>query len=504
MHKRYVIILILSLFAFINAKSIDIAISTGSGNQLYPDVCWDGNAFWVVWQDDESYAIRGIRINEKGEFLTNEVEFMKAKPLTDDIIFPVVAAGADKIAIEARKKIGQNEFKNDLWAITYGEYSFNGVNLHTNFLSPNSDFSVINTSTPCLLYGKSHFFSFHTEEFQTTWDIPASAVAWGINRDSTDSLLEIWRSCKRGGGFNDLPPIACWNKAKFLVLYSDGKKLSGTFLNDSLIKQGIGSNFIIRENAKYYDKGIKSKAIVPLGTKYLFIGEVKNPTSFSALSSNIKIGFDILDSMAVPIKDSATIVNNDDGIRFSYPDAASNGNTWISCWEAKFTKNNTSHIYGIEVDTLGNILKSGYVVQKSPVDKHPAIAFGNDKYLLVWADNQDGNFNIYGKIFDTLELKDAVEEEYRFSETSAFVVAQPNIFSATTTLRLSNNSMSKELSLKIYNKTGSLVKELIATKGKKEIVWDGTDNMGRALNSGVYFVLPERENTKATRVIKLK
>jgi flagellar hook assembly protein FlgD len=66
---------------------------------------------------------------------------------------------------------------------------------------------------------------------------------------------------------------------------------------------------------------------------------------------------------------------------------------------------------------------------------------------------------------------------------------QPNPFSARTTIRFSLRS-EEEVSLSIYDARGQLVKTLADHEmpaGMHEVAWDGTDNMGHVVASGVYF-----------------
>lgn len=65
----------------------------------------------------------------------------------------------------------------------------------------------------------------------------------------------------------------------------------------------------------------------------------------------------------------------------------------------------------------------------------------------------------------------------------------PNPFNAETQIRLSIPS-SGQVDLRIYNMLGQLVKTLVDADlpaGDHQAVWNGTDDQGRALASGMYF-----------------
>jgi hypothetical protein len=70
--------------------------------------------------------------------------------------------------------------------------------------------------------------------------------------------------------------------------------------------------------------------------------------------------------------------------------------------------------------------------------------------------------------------------------------AYPNPFNPTTTIRYSIAAAGR-VSLRIYNAAGQLVRTLVdeAQLPRAEgfsVVWDGADNRGRSVSSGVYFL----------------
>jgi hypothetical protein len=66
---------------------------------------------------------------------------------------------------------------------------------------------------------------------------------------------------------------------------------------------------------------------------------------------------------------------------------------------------------------------------------------------------------------------------------------EPNPFSASTTIRFSL-VREEQVALHIYDARGMLVKTLedrLMPSGQHQVVWDGTDNLGRRVAAGVYF-----------------
>jgi len=65
----------------------------------------------------------------------------------------------------------------------------------------------------------------------------------------------------------------------------------------------------------------------------------------------------------------------------------------------------------------------------------------------------------------------------------------PNPFNPSTTIRYSVSSAGP-VSIRVYNAGGALVRTLVSTAhapGAYSVRWDGTDDRGRHLGSGVYF-----------------
>lgn len=88
-----------------------------------------------------------------------------------------------------------------------------------------------------------------------------------------------------------------------------------------------------------------------------------------------------------------------------------------------------------------------------------------------------------------------------------FTLAQnyPNPFNPTTTISF-NLAQNANANLRIYNLKGQLVKTLLSAPtqaGNHSIVWEGDDDSGRAVSSGIYFYQLNTENYSSTRKMLL-
>jgi len=478
------------------SASAEFPICTASGNQLYPDVCWDGSAFWVVWQDDEQGTIRGVRVNEDGELLTDEVELLEKGADPGPVRYPCIAAAPDKFAVEARVMVGYNEFGTELWGVMHQEFSFSGESLNFSTARIPESFDLDGmVSTPVVLFGKEHFFSFHTRAFETPEDAHRASVCVGLD-DGGEVQQDIWMSSTIWLDWQ--PSTACWNGDSFLVILTYWG--FGAFLSDTLLLQGIGGQFEFERPywANDHTETVKFQSFVSNGSRYLFLSEANWHSRFE-----YKIGFDILDSTGMPIKDSAIIIDLGDEIKLYYPDATYGKENFVCCWENRFD-DNTVHLYAIEVDTLGEILDSGYVRYDAPVEQQPAIAFGNESYLLVWSDNKDGDFNIRGLVFDTLELFDGISEPATPPLTHpATIAVDQTVF--TDVLKINLSAAAAGGTVIIHDALGRVVKRIEVEGRSYSCVWDGRDSRENDAGEGVYFVsLAGKTRNARLKVIKIK
>lgn len=141
----------------------------------------------------------------------------------------------------------------------------------------------------------------------------------------------------------------------------------------------------------------------------------------------------------------------------------------------------------------------------------PWAAACGDYSTLVWRDlrtNLPGYStdypSVYAAPFQSNSL--GVEEDLSPAVTS-LVKIYPNPFTAKTTIQYSLEK-SSPVSVQIYNLRGQLVRVLVSdrqTAGIHKLDWDGCDNSGRLMASGIYFCrLRDGSRTSVTRMLLLK
>ena len=106
----------------------------------------------------------------------------------------------------------------------------------------------------------------------------------------------------------------------------------------------------------------------------------------------------------------------------------------------------------------------------------------------------------------------AVEEDQESQAISNFSLKQnyPNPFNPTTSIRYAVGSRQRPVptTLKIYNILGQKVRTLVdepKTSGNHEVTWDGKDDKGKEVASGIYFYqLEVGEFTECKKMLLLK
>ena len=96
------------------------------------------------------------------------------------------------------------------------------------------------------------------------------------------------------------------------------------------------------------------------------------------------------------------------------------------------------------------------------------------------------------------QAPDALPKNYTLEQN------YPNPFNQSTELRyyIPERVKSSSVSMKIYNLLGQWIKTLVnerQTPGEHSVIWDGKDESGREVSSGIYFYRLEAGNFKLTR-----
>ena len=230
------------------------------------------------------------------------------------------------------------------------------------------------------------------------------------------------------------------------------------------------------------------------------------------------------------------VVNDDTGSSYQgHPDVAmsSEGN-FIVVWEDK--RNGDSDIYAQRYDSNAHAQGGNYRVNGdfgSFEQTEPSAATDGQRICFVWQDNRLGGTDIFAKVVEWgwTDIREQVEMENPQKNIMLFQ-NYPNPFNPFTTISFTVHGERKSengsipitqksvygsqfmvhspihTTLTIYNVLGQRVRTLVneeKTPGYHQVIWDGKDDKGKEVASGIYFYkLKTKEYTKIKRMLLLR
>jgi len=125
-------------------------------------------------------------------------------------------------------------------------------------------------------------------------------------------------------------------------------------------------------------------------------------------------------------------------------------------------------------------------------------------WYYVVAENNDGN----SYASNTIQVQPlSLEDQFDIPQALGLTSVYPNPFSKETVLTLRLQETGSAL-IKIYDVKGRLVSTIAqqnAAKGEQQITWNGTDNRGNSLPSGIYFAkLTSGKQTSTKKLVIIK
>lgn len=167
-----------------------------------------------------------------------------------------------------------------------------------------------------------------------------------------------------------------------------------------------------------------------------------------------------------------------------------------------YIRNNGSLIYPGAGLVLCDVAKFQY----EPI----ATTVGTAAYVM-WADGRSsGKTEILGLYMHKVGNEDVAICDPGITSPAAFRLIQnyPNPFNPTTTISFEIQESRPDYNLSVYNNRGQLVKSLHRgelTRGNHSLVWDGKDDNGNNVSSGVYYYkLSSRADNQIRKMVLVK
>jgi hypothetical protein len=199
--------------------------------------------------------------------------------------------------------------------------------------------------------------------------------------------------------------------------------------------------------------------------------------------------------------------SNLNGIPYTPKISINNNGESFVIWLQKLS-NSQLYLYGQKIDSLGNLWGSNFLLVdtlKNKYSSNPHVSCNNNIVVLSWDDlRRKKGTDIFAKIFtwDWNGIINSAENLINIPLTFGLENNFPNPFNSKTTINFTLQNPS-EISIIIYNIQGKKIKSLISgnvSAGKHSIFWEGQNDQGQVVSSGVYFY--KLEISKNTGKIK--
>ena len=262
------------------------------------------------------------------------------------------------------------------------------------------------------------------------------------------------------------------------------------YAQDQTIPPTPNSNFIAGYEGVFTGSGILT---ISISTSYQYGAYYQNGSWYSQVNSGGTILFENLNFDAkgdIPI-----ILGNDNPLPVelsSFTAIQTASNFAQLNWTTQSENNLLGYnIYRSKVEnyqssiilnqSLVNPANTSLVQYYSYTDKN--VELGNTYYYWLQSVESDGNTELYGPI--SIRIED--EETPELPNQTVLYPAYPNPFNPQTTIKFSVKENENGL-FEIFNIKGQIVKRYpMFSPGNHEINWNGTDDNGNKVSSGVFF-----------------
>ncbi|MCL2064931.1 MAG: S8 family serine peptidase [Candidatus Cloacimonetes bacterium] len=383
-------------------------------------------------------------------------------------------------------------FKGDLEAFSIGTYEIEII-FDNPFYYQGDNLVVMVVKDDSVVYGLGNVFQFTTmsEQNRTMWwrsnmvgtpVLNPMPTANGILSGVTNARFGIYT-------FDIQPP-------KNLVATPDLENNRVSLSFEAPEPQQIGS----LNNYKVYKNGnviSETTALtfndnnIALNTEYEYwiTAVYRDPNIESKPSNKVKI---VVENIKPPISLEALVVDDD---------------TVILTWEMdNLLQRSEDHRYGFpigfKISRNGEPFPGNLIIEQTFTEHD--VPVGEHVYGVI-AVYQTGEANA---IFVDVEIEPVTDYDGQISTlTTELVGNHPNPFNPETTIRF-NLSVESNVQIDIFNIRGQKIRNLINTQletGKHSVVWNGRDDNGNELGSGIYFYVMKTEDyTQVRRMALLK
>jgi hypothetical protein len=477
-----------------------------------PDLCYDGNGYFVVWQNwGDSRATYGSRITRSG--------------------LPIDSNGIFISRVPNRQPVGKCVFHENTYLVIFEDRRDGAADIYGMRLSPQGNyidslsfaiaFGLNVQMRPTVAAGDSNCLVVWQEQ-QPDGAIRAARVTYdGALIDSSSIFIST--------GSN---PDVAFDGTNYLVVWCGGNDIYGARVTQSgqVLDPGGGHRLAMTDEIDYTPAvawGDSCYLLVWISCWRIY------PQSYAGLRG-VRVSRDCtrLDSTWFAITSGMPASSVPDVawgvgrflVTWSYadnlcgcyipnhgppggifticnvpgtqsePGAACNGSDFLVAWK-DLRSGVDFDIYCARVSPAGGVSDESRVSAAAGDQYQPSVACGSPGQALFvytsWTDSINGHIVEMPRVWGRCYPFTGMAEENRIGLSAALELkAAPSVFRASTQLSY-HVAQTGPIVLFICDASGREVKRWRSSQqspGRHEIAWDGTDKLGRRLPGGIYFV----------------
>jgi len=468
-------------------------ILNNSGEQIEPDLAFDGTNYFIVWRYQNRY-IYGAFINASS-MVTGGSGFLLFPPLSwyDGNYDPAISFDGNNYMLTwyAGK------------AIWCSLVSFSGIPYDTLILAE-AEGEQEGVWFPEISFGENKYFIIWDYGIQVHNHCYNSLNGSFIDTSGiviNDSIIVSDNdSCSRNYLDSDLE----FDGTNYLVVWGQSNNVWWWIPPNNIYCARVSSSgTVIDTSAIEIAAGIENESSPSIafdGTNYLVVYEKGNDGFYDDIYGvRVSPSGVVLDPNAIPISTAPNEQRN--------PEVIYNGNNYIVVWQDNRSGSDFD-IYGTVVKESGEV-ENSFPVSVQPGDQvDPALTKGPGNQILVvysgWTSTYNGYYYNTMRIWGAkMDVAVGIENNNSNIVTNyALFQNYPNPFNPVTTIKY-QIPKSGFVILKVYDVLGKEVATLVNEKqsvGSYEVDWDGT-----GYPSGVYFYrLVTEDYTNVKKMVLLK
>jgi hypothetical protein len=444
--------------------------------QYYPSVAFDGTNYLVVWADHRSgsgYDIYGARVTDSGTVL-DPSGIAVCNAVNEQYSPSVAFDGTDYLVVWQDYRSG---IEDDIYG---ARVTASGTVLDPSGIAISSD--VDYQEVPSVAFDGTNYLVVW-EDLRNGYD-----NTYGARVDTSGTVLDPLGIAISTGAYDEYSPSVAFDGTNYLIVWYDSRSAPGYDIYGARVDTSgtvlDPSNIAISAAADNQE----SPSVAFDGTDYLVVWRDHRGGSGSSdeiYGTRVDASGTVLDPPGIAVSTAA-------GDQ-SYPSVAFDGTNYLVVWE-DYRNGVDSDIYGARVDVSGTLLDpSGIELVNQPYERrYPAVARGPNSQLLIvydgFASDPYNTDRVFGAFYPEVGVEERPEPGSKTPQ-ARLEQGYPNPFSQSAVIRYQVPAPAR-VALRVYDISGRLVRTLVDGEkgpGLCTEVWDGADDSGNHVTSGIYF-----------------